>query len=367
MASWSFRDVNEMFWRLYERRLELLSILVTSVIIAFLVNILTVPLETIIEKIAQIVNIPKEATYILFLSIMIICILIMGYLYYAKPINFELGALLLINKDLGIVYPFNHSIEYSIVGSLALQAYLKDIKGPLFPEEYPSLKNSVLRDLLEVFIVDWLVSTTVFKVELLSGFSRPKIRYPKLGKQYKTLKTHDVLSKFGDNRFTKYLEGEHVIMFSEIKLPEKLIITCKRYEDSDIDLGCNEEPMRVPLASELSIEGSGFTPLKRLRIITYISRIAPGEKSILLASGLRPVEIGPNTIECIDKNGRQIVFSGKKRKELSSWIRIDFNIIISAEMKPFLFLHPKFVDTLEWLKKLYLRTIDYFTSRLNTF
>jgi len=119
-------------------------------------------------------------------------------------------------------------------------------------------------------------------------------------------------------------------MFTEIKIPEKLGITCQRYKNSIIDLGPDEESIRPPLASELRIEGSCFTPLKKIRIIAYVSGIAPGEKWILLTSGLRPVAIGPEAIECVDRNGRHIVISGEKRRELSSWIEIDFDVIMSA-------------------------------------
>ena len=64
---------------------------------------------------------------------------------------------------------------------------------------------------------------------MLSGFARPKIRYPKLGKGYRELKVRDILARFGKNRFMKYLEGEHPIMFGSIKLPEKLTITSVSY------------------------------------------------------------------------------------------------------------------------------------------
>jgi len=358
------REVNEEFQKLYEKRTELFTILITSVIIAFLVNVLTSPLEILVEKITQIFNLPKEVIYTSLMSLLIICLFIIGHFYYGKPVTFRWSTFLLLDKDHGIVYPFHSSVEYSMVGSLALQAYLRDTKSPLFHENSFSLKDPLLRDLLEVFIVDWLVSTTVNKLELLSGFSRPKIKYPKLGKRYKTLKTRDILAKFGENRFAKYLGNDYTIMFSEIKLPEKLIVVCRRYEDSVINIESDEEPLRVPLASELQIKGSRFTPLKRFRIILYVSRIAPGEKCILLASGLRPVVIRSDTIECIDKNGRYITISGEKRKKLSSWIKIDFDVIISAEMRPFLFLHPKFGEVLDWIKKLHLRAIDYFTPKL---
>jgi len=263
----SVREVDEQFQKLYERRLEILTILVTSVIVAFLVNILTLPLETFVERATQILCIPKETIYMLLLFTLIACILIIGHFYYGKPIIFKLETFLLLNKDTGIVYPFHTSVEYSVTGTLALQRHLKD-KGFLFCEKELSLKNPLLRDLLELFIVDWLISTTLFKAELLSEFSRPKIRYPKLGKQLKTLKTRDILAKFGENRFTKYINGEHGIMFSKIKLPEKLYVKCLRYEDSTINLGPSEEPLRIHLASELRIEGSCLTPLKIYNMIT---------------------------------------------------------------------------------------------------
>jgi len=363
----STREIEEQFQRLYDKHIELLTILITSVIIAFLVNALTLPLETFVEKIAWMFHIPEEAIYVMLMFLLIMCIFITGHFYFSETITFRWSTFLLLNKDIGIVYPLHPLAEYSEVGREILQGYLRDTKGPLFHEGVPSLDDPLLRDLLEVLIVDWLVSTTINRSELLSRFSRPKIRYPKLGKHYKTVKMRDILAKFGENRFKKYIDGSHTIMFNKIKIPEKLTIVCQRYENSIIDLGPYEEPIRVPLASELRIEGSHFTPLKTFRIIAYVSSVAPGEKLMLLASGLKPVTIGPDTIECIDKNGKRIVISGKKRKEFSSWIEVDFDVIILAEMRSLLFLHPRFGEVLNWIKRLYLRAIDYFTPKLNLF
>ena len=79
------------------------------------------------------------------------------------------------------MYPNHPSIEYSTVGTMALQTYLRDTKSPLALDEY------LIRDLPKVFLVYWLASITLFKVEMLSGFARPKIRHPKLGKGYREL------------------------------------------------------------------------------------------------------------------------------------------------------------------------------------
>ena len=256
------KEVDEQFRKLFERRLEIITILITSVVMALLVNLLTFPLEIIVERFANFAHISKESVYLMLAFLLIACVFFVGHFYFNKTITYGWGTILLLNKDSGIVYPFDYSAEYSIVGTLALKAYLRDVKRPLFHERSLSLKSPLLRDLLEVFIVDWFLSTTLFKTELLSGFSRPKIRYPKLGKKYKILKTHNILAMFGDNRFTKYLDGEHPIMFSESKLPEKISIACKRYKDSTINLESDEEPLQVPLASELQIRGSRFTPLK---------------------------------------------------------------------------------------------------------
>lgn len=354
------KEVDEQFQRLYERHTELLVILVTSVIVALLVNILAVPLQTLVERIALVLNMPKEAIYMLLTTLLLLCIFSIGSLYLSKPIVFKMTTFLLVNKDLGIVYPTHPSIEYSVVGTNVLQTYLRDVKTPL------SLDEQLIRDLLEVFIVDWLVSTTLSQTEILSGFSRPKIRYPKFGKHYRTLKTRDILAKFGENRFTKYLEGKHPIMFSSIKLPEKLVITCRRYENETIKLEPDEEPTWVCFASELRIEGPLLAPLKSFRIVLYITRIAPGEPLLLkLEHNCKHVTLGPDMIECIDRDGKLIPISGEERKKLSSWIEIDFGVTISAEIKPYLFPHLKFGEVLTWIRRLYLRAIDYFTPKLN--
>ena len=306
-------EVNEQFQRLYERYTGLLIILVTSIVVALVVNILALPLQVLVERIALILNIPVECVYGLLMIILILCIFGIGYLYLGKPIVFETTGFLLINKDFGIVYPNSPSIEYSAVGTATLQSYIKDLKTSL------SLDDELIQGLLEVFIVDWLFSTTLYKHELLSGFSRPKIRYPKIGKHYKTLKTRDILTMFGENRFVKYLEGEHPIMFSSIKIPEKLVIVCRRYEKERIELEPSEEPIWVRYASELQLQGPYFAPLKSFRIVLYIARIAPGEPLLLtLEYGCKNVTLTPDYVECINRDGRVIRISGEEREKLSS-------------------------------------------------
>ncbi|RLG76727.1 MAG: hypothetical protein DRO12_04055, partial [Thermoprotei archaeon] len=168
-------DVDERFHRLYERHIGLLTILVTSIVVALVINMITLPLHALVERTASILNIPIEFVYIVLTIILILCILGIGNLYLGKPIVLETSGFLLINKDLGLVYPNSPWVEYSAVGTLALMKYFRDTNTPL------SLDDELIRDLLEVFIVDWLVSTTIHKYEALSGFAKPKIRYPKIG------------------------------------------------------------------------------------------------------------------------------------------------------------------------------------------
>ena len=145
-----------------------------------------------------------------------------------------------MDRDHGAVYPLHSSVEYLVTGTLALRAYLEDTGAPL------PLDNELIRDLLEVLLIDWLVSTALFKIEVLSGFSRSRIMYPKFGKRRKVLKVRDILAGFGENGFVKYLEGENtVIMFDRIELPEKLVIERRRYEDESFELELGEEPTRV--------------------------------------------------------------------------------------------------------------------------
>ena len=353
------REISGQFQSLYERHIELLVILMTSVIVALLVNILVLPLQIIVKKTSLILNVSKGTVYMILTILLLLCIFSISSLYLSKPITFVMTTFLLVNRDLGIVYPMHPSVEYSIIGTDILQAYLRDIKAPL------SLNDQLIRDLLEVFIVDWLISTMLYKTEVLSGFSRPKIKYPKFGKHYKVLRPQDILTKFGENKFTKYLDERLSIMPSSIKLPEKLSITCRRYENEPIKIEPDEEPAWVRYASELQIEASPLTPLKNFRIVVYPTKIAPGEPLLLrLEYNCKHVALEPDKIECINKNGKHIIISSEERKKLSSWTEIDFGIAISAEIKPYLFLHPKFRETLTWLSKLYLRAIDYFTPKL---
>ena len=174
------------------------------------------------------------------------------------------------------------------------------------------------------------------------------------------------LARFGENKFTKYLEGRHPIMFSSIKLPEKLTITCRRYENERIRLEPYEDTTWVRIASELRIEGPRFSPLKSFRIALYITRITLGEPLLLrLEYNCRSVAVGPDRIECVDKNGRHILITGEEREKLSSWVEIDFDVAILAVIRPYLFVHPVFGEILTWLRNLCLRAVDYFTLKLS--
>ena len=348
-------DINEQIIRLREKWHELLVIIVISIIVAFLVNVFAPPLETLVKVITQALKISENIAYfllcVLFILTLIICILAVGHFYYGRPIIFWYGFPLLLNKETGVIYPYYRS-EYTLTGTLALQRYLQENKEKLSHIDNLSLESPLLRDLLEVLLVDWLVSTTVNKVELLSLSSKPKIKYPKFGKQLKTLRTQDILAMFGENRFVKYLRGSSPIMFSEIKFPEKLTIKCRRYRNEHISFGPDEDPLWVPLASELSVEGSLLTPLKKLRVISYTSGFGPGEPLLLwLECKARDITIGPDTIEFVDATGRRVVISGEEHKKLGFWIRVNVGICVLVEMRSFLFLHPKFEQTLDWVRK----------------
>ena len=149
------------------------------------------------------------------------------------------------------------------------------------------------------------------------------------------------LAWFGENRFTKYLQGKHSIMFSSIKLPEKLTIACQRYEDERIRLAPYEDTTWVRIASELRIEGPHFSPLKSFRIALYITRITLGEPLLLrLEYNCRSVAVRPDRIECVDKNGRHILITGEESEKLSSWVEINFGIAILAGIRPHFCVHP---------------------------
>ena len=75
--------------------------------------------------------------------------------------------------------------------------------------------------------------------------------------------------------------------------------------------------------------------------------------------------MGPDRIECVDKNGRHILITDEEREELSSWVEIDFGMAILAEIRPYLFVHPVFGESPTWLRNLCLRVIDYFTPKLS--
>ena len=75
--------------------------------------------------------------------------------------------------------------------------------------------------------------------------------------------------------------------------------------------------------------------------------------------------MGPDRIECVDKNERNILITGREREKLSSWVEIDFDVAILAEIRPYLLVHLVFGEILTWLRNLCLRTIDYFTLKLS--
>ncbi|OYT48362.1 MAG: hypothetical protein B6U85_02880 [Desulfurococcales archaeon ex4484_42] len=56
---------------------------------------------------------------------------------------------------------------------------------------------------------------------------------------------------------------------------------------------------------------------------------------------------------------RTLLIASEERKKLNSWIEIDFGVVVSVEIRPWLFFHSRFYEILDWLRKLSLRAIGY--------
>lgn len=147
-------EIDKQISRLREKWHELFVIIIISIIVAFLVNVLAPPLDTLVKGITQALKISKGLAYfllcILFILTLIICILAVGYFYYGRPIIFWYGFPLLLNKEAGVICPYYMS-EYSLTGTLALQRYLKENREMLSHIDNLSLESPLLRDLLEGF------------------------------------------------------------------------------------------------------------------------------------------------------------------------------------------------------------------------
>ena len=356
-----YKDVEEHFWKLYERRHELLMVVVTSVIVACLVNILSPFIVSAIENAVTILGGLKILAWSTIILLLLLCMIAIGYFYYGKPVTFSFVSFLLINNENGLVYPIRPPIEFTLPASNALREYLKENEVPLFSAGIPHLKDELLRDLLEVLLVDWLISATHFKAELITSYTWPQVRFPKIGKKMETLRAQSILAKFGENRFAKYLDK--VIMPQELKIPKALHIKAIRYENERVNFGSNAEDQDgswIPFGSELQIEGSKLTPLRKFRILTCVSKIAPGDRLFLLALGFRPTVIGPDRIECVNQKGEVVTIQGEELKDLKPWVEVDYNIVISVEFRPWLYLHPRFGEIINWARRLTIRAKDYF-------
>jgi len=357
-----YKDVEEHFWKLYERRHELLMVVVTSVIVACLVNILSPFIISAIENAITILCELKILVWATIILLLLLCMIAIGYFYYGNPVTFSFVSFLLIDNENGLVYPIRPRIEFTLPASNALREYLKENEALLFSAGIPHRKDELLlRDLLEVLLVDWLISATLFKAELITSYTQPQVRFPTIGKQMETLRAESILAKFGENRFVKYLDK--VIMLRELKIPKALHIKAIRYENERVNFGSNAEDQDgswVSFGSELQIEGPKLTPLRKFRILTCVSKIASGAPLFLLTLGFRPTVIGPDRIECINQKGEVVTIQGEELKDLKPWIEVDYNIIISVEFRPWLYLHPRFGEIINWARRLTIRAKNYF-------
>ena|GEM_PF-6020740 len=359
------KEIDDYFMRLYERRYELIVIVVTSVLIASLLNLIMALINPYLANILSSLN----ATGVIVISALcmvalIVSILILGTLYYSRPIVYSVPMRILINLNKGIVYPY---VEPTFTAMEIITRTASKIGKQYFRKKMMQETELMLRDLAEMLLVDWLIRTQVFYMEIISRVKKAPVKFPKIGCETKEVNIRDVLEKFGDNIFMKSMKS--IAPITKFTIPKPLNIIVKRYgsEITEPELG-KQPPYITTISSiagisELRIEGSRFTPLQQFRVIMYISEIATaGNLALMLFEGCKPVEYRSNEIICINHNGKTVSIQGEKLEDLKAWIEVVYEVMLIIKMRAWLFLHPKFNEILTWAKSMTLRAIDYFTS-----
>ena len=72
----------------------------------------------------------------------------------------------------------------------------------------PDLRDNLLRDLIEVVMVDWLTKAFTTHLTPNGRVMKPPIPFPRTSKEYVTVRPLDILRTFGENSFSELLSHQ---------------------------------------------------------------------------------------------------------------------------------------------------------------
>ena len=302
---------------------------------------------------------------------MLFSILWLSNIYIGKFILERIPVVLLLNREIGKAIPLNYSP--ALATSLVLEHVFeqKSEISKKFAEELPKRSDPLIRDLIEILIVNWLSMTSVINMTPEGRVTLPPIASPT--PKIRSLEIIEVLKKFGDNSLLKATDdpARMFIPHAKVIIPDDVTIIARRYEPKGLEIsmgvkdrtGFNPIFTRImggkPSGSELVLKGSRFSPLEALVIRAFVERISDGATMFLWLSGYTPLSVGTNNIVCMEK-----VIEGKELEELRKWIEIDCVLLIGFKMRGWLFWHQRFAEWYRWGEAMLAHAKQYFNFSL---
>jgi len=340
------------FTEISEKRSQLLQIVIGAVVIAVAIGLL---INMIYDKFLQplVLQLNLHAALFIALVLMLLVFTVIALfadMHLGRTVTISVPMILLINRTSGDALPITY--QPATIAGLILTNYVKKVGKALFNEEVPGLTNSLLRDLIEVILADWLTKVSMSNLTPDGRVIKPPISFPQTSKKYITIKPLDILKIFGENSFLKLLsQSTSALSAASARIPKNFDIIGYRHEERGllVDFKVDDKVLfkgRVggtPGGSELIIKGSRFNPLKYFVVRTFIDRTSYGDALFLELSGYTPVVRGKDRIECREK-----IFEGEELEEIRKWVEIDYNVIIAYKLRGWLFFHPRFLEVARW-------------------
>jgi len=343
---------------LIERRLELLQVVVSAIIIAIAVNILS----NVITGQVCVYSVSGFWLMIIAILAMFFSILWLSNIYLGKFILERIQVVLLLDRESGTVMPLDYSP--ASVASIILRHALKQEPQVLekFAKELPKRSDPTIRDLVEVLIANWLSTTSMITMTPNGRVISQPIVSPT--SKVKSLEVVEVLKKFGDNIFLKIISSDESFNFpAKVRIPHSVTIIARRYEPKGLELGVRVGKRAIftrimggePGGSELILRGSLLSPLKFFVIRAFTERISDGSPMFLWLSGYPPISKSPDRIICREK-----VIEGEELAKLRRWIEIDCVLLVGFKMRGYLFWHLNFGEWFRWGEAMIAHAKHYF-------
>ncbi len=347
-----------------EKRSQLLQIVVGAIIIAIAIGLL---INIIYDKLLRllIIRLGLYETFLVILiliTLLFIVIALFANIYLGRAFIVSIPMTLLINRVSGESLPITY--EPANTANFILTSYVKEKEVSLFKEEVPDLRDNLLRDLIEVIIVDWFVKASSTYLTPDGRLVKPPISFPQTSKKYVTIKPLDILKTFGENSLSKLLLPPiKALPEASISIPKNFKVMGYRYEERGlvVELKVDDKVLfkrrisGAPGGSELIIKGTIFNPLKYFVVRTFINRTSHGDILFLELSGYTPISKSKNCIECKEK-----IFEGEELEKIRKWIEVNCTVVIAYKMKGWLFFHPRFLEVAGWVEAMANYADQYF-------